>query len=250
MFGALTTLSKLAKNGDQARSLRNQLFPLGLSHNNKSHLAEAGHAAAVATAMTDDQLTFLKSLPLDDSTMFDLHNQWQSVSTQMGAVEEKRALLKHPSKTLAAQTQAARREWIRWTKILVTTAENAGIGPADDALLFAPLREAMQKADDRWSNSPKPTPPAPAPSRSNNVEAARPGPRGGGLSSPRFQGDRLPDAAFQRVGPRKPRTTQPWRTYTSSEATSHAALANVYVQRSHVPRSSFQRVGPRKPRTT
>ncbi len=163
MFGALTTLAKLAKNGDQVRSLRNQLFPLGLSHNNKSHLAEAGHAAAVAAAMTDDQLTFLKSLPLGDSTMFDLYNQWQSVSTQMGAVEEKRALLKHPSKTLAAQTQAARREWIRWTKILVTTAENAGINPADDALLFAPLREAMQKADDRWSNSPKPTPPAPAP---------------------------------------------------------------------------------------
>jgi hypothetical protein len=67
----------------------------------------------------------------------------------MGAVEEKRALLKHPSKTLAAQTQAARREWIRWTKILVTTAENAGISPADDALLFAPLREALQKKTTR-----------------------------------------------------------------------------------------------------
>lgn len=75
----------------------------------------------------------------------------------MGAVEEKRALLKHPSKTLAAQTQAARREWIRWTKILVTTAENAGISPADDALLFAPLREALQKNDARWHNGPAAT---------------------------------------------------------------------------------------------
>jgi hypothetical protein len=83
----------------------------------------------------------------------------------MGAVEEKRALLKHPSKTLAAQTQAARREWIRWAKILMTTAENAGISPADDALLFAPLREALQKADARWHNGPAPTPPAPAPAK-------------------------------------------------------------------------------------
>jgi hypothetical protein len=69
--------------------------------------------------------------------------------------------IQQPSKSLAAQTQAARREWIRWTKILMSTAENPEVSPETEAVLFGPLREAMQRADARWSNSPAPTPPVP-----------------------------------------------------------------------------------------
>ena len=39
--------------------------------------------------------------------------------------------------------------------------ENAGVSPETDAILFAPLREALQRADARWRNGPAPTPPAP-----------------------------------------------------------------------------------------
>jgi hypothetical protein len=102
---------------------------------------------------------------LGEGTVLDLFDQWQSAAKQLGAVEAKLAQLKHPSRTLAAQTQDARREWSRWTKILMSTAKNAGVSPETDALLFAPLREAMQKADARWSNSPKSTHPAPAPAK-------------------------------------------------------------------------------------
>jgi hypothetical protein len=72
------------------------------------------------------------------------------------------ARLKQPSKSLAAQIQSARREGIRWAKILMSTAENAGVSPETEAILFAPLREALQRAEARWRNGPSPTPPAPS----------------------------------------------------------------------------------------
>jgi hypothetical protein len=165
MYEALTTLSKISTSGDQLIRLRDQLLPEGLLHNQKSHLSEAGHAAAVASTMTDELRARMKAIPLGEGTVLDLYDQWQGVAKQLGAVEAKLAQLKHPTRTLAAQTQAARRAWIRWTKILMSTAENAAVSPETDALLFAPLREAMQKADARWSNSPKSTPPAPAPAK-------------------------------------------------------------------------------------
>jgi len=119
-----------------------------------------GHAAAVAASMTDEVRARMKAIPLGDGTVLDLYDQWQGVSGQLGTVQGQIARLKQPSESLAAQIQSARREWIRWAKILMTTAENAKVSPETDAILFAPLREALQRADARWRNGPAPTPPA------------------------------------------------------------------------------------------
>jgi hypothetical protein len=162
MYEALTTLSKMSKSGGPMLLLRDQLFPEGLRHNKKSHLAEAGHAAAVAASMTDEVRARMKAIPLGDGTVCDLYDQWQGVSGQLGAVQGQIARLKQPSKSLAAQIQSARREWIRWARILMSTAENAGVSAETEAVLFAPLREAQQRADARWRNGPAPTPPAPS----------------------------------------------------------------------------------------
>jgi hypothetical protein len=63
--------------------------PEGLSHNKKSHRAEAGHAAAIAATMTDEVRARMAAIPLGDATVLDLYNQWQAVSQQLGTVEEK-----------------------------------------------------------------------------------------------------------------------------------------------------------------
>lgn len=164
IHGALTILSKLSKAGDEHLRLRDLLLPEGLRHINKSHSAEAGHAAAMASSLTTDVLARMKGIAIGDTTLFDLHAQYQEAAKQLGAVNEKRARLNRPSITLAAQVLAARREWIRWANVLMTTAENAGVSPATDALLFAPLREAVQRADPRWhANQAPAVAPAPAP---------------------------------------------------------------------------------------
>lgn len=164
IHGALTILAKVSKSGDEHLRLRDLLFPEGLPHINKSHRAEAGHAAVLASALTPEVLARMKAIAIGDTTLFDLHAEYQDAAKQLGAVDEKRARLNRPSVTPAAQVMAARREWIRWANILLTTAENAGVSPATDALLFAPLREAVQKADSRWHSNGAPAPePAPVP---------------------------------------------------------------------------------------
>lgn len=164
IHGALTILSKLSKAGDEHLRLRDLLFPESLRHVNKSHSAEAGHAAAIASSLTPEVLARMKTIAIGDTTLFDLHAQYQQAAKQLGAVNEKRARLNRPSITPAAQVMAARREWIRWANVLMTTAENAGVSPATDALLFAPLREAVQRADPRWhANQAPAVAPAPVP---------------------------------------------------------------------------------------
>lgn len=168
IYGALTVLAKVSKDGDEHLRLRDLLFPEGLPHINKSHSAEAGHAAAIASALTAEVLERMKTIVIGDTTLFDLHDQYQRAAKQLGTVEEKRARLNRPVVSPAAQVMAARREWIRWAKILMSNAENAGLGRETDALLFAPLRELVQKADSRWHSGPAPAPtpsptPAPAP---------------------------------------------------------------------------------------
>jgi hypothetical protein len=160
--GSLTILAKVSKTGDELLRLHDLLFPEGLRHSNKSHSAEAGHAAAVASAITTELQARMKAIPIGDTTPFDLYGQYQEAAKQLVVVDEKRARLNQPAVTPAAQVQAARREWIHWAKILMTTAENAQVSAETDALLFAPLREAVQKADSRWHSNGAPAP-APVP---------------------------------------------------------------------------------------
>ena len=164
IHGALTILAKVSRTGDEHLRLRDLLFPEGLPHIRKSHSAESGHAAAIATALTPELLARMKAIAIGDTTLFDLHAEYQDAAKQLGAVDEKRARLNRPSVTPTAQVMAARREWIRWANVLLTTTENAGVSPETDALLFAPLREAAQKADSRWHTNGAPAPaPAPVP---------------------------------------------------------------------------------------
>jgi len=114
IHGALTILAKVSKAGDEHLRLRDLLFPEGLRHINKSHSAEAGHAAAVASAMSPEVLARMKAIAIGDTRLFDL---------------------------------AARREWIHWANVLMATAENAQVSPGTDALLFAPL--ARNRAESR-----------------------------------------------------------------------------------------------------
>jgi hypothetical protein len=160
---ALTVLAKVSKAGNDHLRLRDLLFPEGGSHTNLSYSAEAGHAAALAAAMTPELQARMKAIVIGDTTVLDLHAQYQDAAKQLGAVEEKRARLNQTAVTPAAKVKAARREWIHWAKVLMTMAENAGVSAETDALLFGPLRELVQKADSRWHTNVAPAP-APVPS--------------------------------------------------------------------------------------
>jgi hypothetical protein len=172
---ALTVLSKVSKTGDEILRLRDQLFPEGLKLVKKSHREEAGHAAALASTMNADLQARMKAVPIGDGTVLDLVNRYLDVGKQLGAVAEQRARLERPATSQAAQAQAARREWIRWTNILVATAENAEVPPEVDTLLFSALRAAVDAARPRWGNhgdAPAPAPvPAPGPSPALLAEA-------------------------------------------------------------------------------
>jgi hypothetical protein len=164
IHGALTILAKVSKAGAELLRMRDLLFPENLRHINKSHSAEAGHAAAIASTITPEVEARMKAISIGDTTLFDLYGQYQGAAKQLGVVEETRARLNQPAVTPAAQVQAARREWIRWANILMTTAENAEVSAETDALLFSPLREAVARAASRWHSNSDPAPaPAPAP---------------------------------------------------------------------------------------
>ena len=169
IHGTLSMLAKVSKSADELLRLRDRLFPEGLRHTNRSYRAEAGHAVAVATAMSTDAEARMKTIQLGDHTLLDLYNQWQDAAKQLGALEEQRAHLGQAAATPAAQYQAARRDWIRWANVLTETAENAEVDAATDALLFSPLRAALQRANSRWKSgatqpaSPVATPPATQP---------------------------------------------------------------------------------------
>lgn len=164
IYDALTVLAKTSKAGDQLLRMRDSLFPEGRRHINRSHSAEAGHAAALASTVGADALARMKAVAVGDMTLFDLYSQYQETAKQLGAVDEKRARLNQPAVTPAAQVQAVRRQWIRWANILVDTAANADLDAETDALLFGPLREMVERANSRWHTkiapaaAPVPTP--------------------------------------------------------------------------------------------
>jgi len=106
----------------------------------------------------------MKTIAVGDMTLLDLYNPYLDAAKQLGAVDEKRARLNQPAVTPAAQVQSARREWIRWANILLSAAGHADLDADTDALLFSPLREALQRADSRWHTKIAPAPvPAPTP---------------------------------------------------------------------------------------
>ncbi len=161
IHGSLTVLSKFSKAGEEMVRLRDLILPEGLRHSTKSYRAEAGHTALVASWMTPELQTRMKAVLVGEGTLLDLVNQWIDAGRRLGVLEEQRGRLDRPAATPAAQVQAARRRWIRWANILLTTAENAGVSTAVDTLLFGPLRAAAQNASSRWGRHDEPAPAPP-----------------------------------------------------------------------------------------
>ncbi len=164
MHDSLTVLSAVSKSPDELLHLRNLLFPEGKLHTMKSRLEEAGHATAVAQGLTPELEARMQAVIIGDSNLLEMVKAWLDVSKQLGDVVERRARLTRPARTQAAQISAARRTWIRWTKALVASAENAEISEETDTLLFSALRDAEHSTRNRWSRHAQPVSgPAPIP---------------------------------------------------------------------------------------
>jgi hypothetical protein len=160
IFDSLTMLSTVSPQAQELRSLRDKLFPEGLSHTKKSYRGEVGHAALVASQMDDATRAKLKAVALHEGTLLDYYDRWQAAAKQLDDLEEERATLTKTSPSVAFELRAARNAWVRMTRVLLTNAEVAGIDAATDDLLFSTLRSAERAASSRLrSNQPVVPPP-------------------------------------------------------------------------------------------
>jgi hypothetical protein len=112
-----------------------------LLHTNKSHSAEAGHAAALASSIPAEVVARMKIIAVGDMTLLDLYNPYLDAAKQLGAVDEKRARLNQPAVTPAAQVQSARREWDPLGQHSAQRGRARGLGCGHGrALVLAPAR--------------------------------------------------------------------------------------------------------------
>ena len=166
IYGALSMLAELSPAAEELLRLRDQLFPEGLAHTQKTYRGEAGHAAIVAAHMDDGLRARLKAVVLHDKNLSDLVDAWLACAQRLGQLEEERARLGAPIGATAAQVNSARLQWVRVANALVANAELAGLDPDTDRLVFAPLRAAERTANGRKRSRdplPEPQPTAPTP---------------------------------------------------------------------------------------
>jgi hypothetical protein len=164
IYKSLSMLSVLSPAKEELLSLRDWLFPNGLSHTRLSYRGEAGHAALVASHLDDAMTARLKAVNLHDQSLFDLVQQWFAAAKQLGDLEEQKARLAEVPPTMAGEVQAARMAWVRAVKLFVANAEAAELDADTDNLLFSALRAAERAAEARVHTRPAPAPaPAPVP---------------------------------------------------------------------------------------
>jgi hypothetical protein len=171
IYGSLSMLSVLSPAKEELLSLRDLLFPDGLSHTKRSYRGEAGHAALVAAHLDAAVTARLKAVNLHDQNLFDLVQQWLAAAKQLGDLEEQKARLAETPPTLASEVQAARMTWVRTVNLFVANAQAAELDPDTDKLLFAPLRAAERASESRIKPRPAPAP-APAPAAAPAKEPA------------------------------------------------------------------------------
>ena len=165
IYGALTGLAQVSGAPAELISLRDELFPEGLAHTQMTYRGEAGHGAMVVARLDATLQARLRAVNLHDKNLLDLTNDWLALAKQIGDLEDERCRLAPPP-TASADINAARLAWVRIVNALVANAELAGIDPATDHLLFAPLRAAERTAESRGKSKAAPAP-APTPAKAH-----------------------------------------------------------------------------------
>jgi len=156
IHGSLSALARVSAAADELLSLRDSLFPEGLSHMHKSYRGQAGHGALVESRLDAGLQARLEAVNLHDKNLLDLTRRWLAIAKELGAAEDERARLE-PRPSAAAELNNARLAWIRIMNALVANAELAGLDEATDRLLFGPLRAAEKSADRGKGKTPAAT---------------------------------------------------------------------------------------------
>lgn len=152
-WGTLTSLSELmGDDGAEFVTLRDTLLPDGLHSQLKTYRAEAGQAAQLSNrvtpaikAQTDAILVGQGSAAQPLSAYID---EWVSLGKKLGALEDEKGQLEaEPGK--GTELVKARNLWIRVVNAMVANADLAALDAETEALVFGPLRDTEQKADER-----------------------------------------------------------------------------------------------------
>jgi hypothetical protein len=141
-------------------ALRDTLIPDGLSSQQKSYRGEAGQAELLGKRLTPEIKQQLDSIlvgpapaPVPLTTFI---NEWLTVGTQLGSLEDKKGTLQDaPSVTQGQAELNARNQWIRVVNAFVANGELAGLDDPTDALIFGPLRANEKAADQRARDAEK-----------------------------------------------------------------------------------------------
>lgn len=173
IHGALTGLALLSNRAQELLQLRDWIMPEGLAHTQLTYRGEAGHAGILASAITPEIMSRMKTVKLDDKTLYDIFQEYVALARELGAMEDERARLSPPAVT-PAQAASARYTWVRVMNALIANAELAGLDEQTDRLLFASLRAAEQTANTRVRRQQVPVVPPPAQSTALTTDPMTP----------------------------------------------------------------------------
>lgn len=164
VYGVLTEFANLVNEGAEYISLRNELFPNGISSViHGSFRTQAGYADLLRSRLTAEQEQRLQAFVLPKTTLLEKVTEWLDTGRKLGELEGQRARLETADgPSFGQQTIEARNLWIRVVNAFVSLAGLAVLDPKHDLVLFGPLREAEARADARVQKRKSAKEPQPA----------------------------------------------------------------------------------------
>ncbi len=151
LFALLTSLAA-ASSPSRRTALEEALqvlFPGGLTINQKSFLASAGHVELAVTRMTPEMETLLSDIVIEERSLLDRFNEWVAVGRELGDLERERTRIVEPEEDGTVRQRdilRARFTWIRVVKLLAGLLEvDSDIPEADRTRILQPLRTAESK---------------------------------------------------------------------------------------------------------
>lgn len=127
-------------------SVRDALFPDGLSITQMSYRDEAGAAHLAKARLTAEEKKLLRSLTTPAGTAMQAVDEWFRSGERLGALEDERTTIEVPTGTTAADALAARNEWIRVINAVRATLVLVDEVPAAVQAILSRIEVAERRA--------------------------------------------------------------------------------------------------------
>ncbi len=148
VYETMNVLAAMEDTGE-IQALLDKILPDGLAHNTRTYRAEAGHTLLVQARLTAADKALMKAQKVGGTHLFAIVESWLEAGRTLGELEEERVQLDGPGKSATGAINAVRLRWIQVVNALVALAKLAGLSEEEDRVLFAALRDAERKSDER-----------------------------------------------------------------------------------------------------